>query len=71
MYCTRDINGDIELWNVNNRKAVYKEDGYWFVDAMCDYIVLTDEGFRWLFPTERLPRKGSCTYISHLKIVKG
>lgn len=68
-------NGFIILYtNTDNLKDIFiTEDGYHFIqnnDEVYELVINPSE-FKQLFPTEKLPRKGSKQYISHLKLVKG
>lgn len=76
MYCTRDKTkeGMVVLWDTDSKDSIYKDvAGFWYATGN-DSILIKDfdiTEFKLLFPTEKLPRKGSCAYISNLKIVRG
>lgn len=55
----------IEFWNTDDKRKTNICDSEFLLEIM------NKDTFKKLFPTEKLPRKGSKTYISHLKIIRG
>lgn len=73
MFLTRDLNDAIKIWDCLDRNEMVLIDGEWCCreNSMTGWLLGSNrQDFRKLFPLEPMPRKGSCTYISNLKIVR-